>query len=71
MPLAPLPPDPELTAVELAAYMARTAGHPPDIARRIARLWKGDRRKASPDMFAVRLSPDEGYRITLPPPCGR
>ena len=62
MPLAPLPPDPEITAEELMACVARTTGYRPNVARRIARLlWKGGRRKANPDMFAVRFSPDDGY----------
>ena len=57
-----MPPDPEPTAAELAAYMAKRPTLRPDVTRGLAQIcWKSDQRQANPDMFAVPFSPREGY----------
>lgn len=69
MPLATLPLDPEPTAAELAAYMAKTTIIDPVIRCNFARLqWQADQQQANPNLFAVPFSPHEGYPDYLASP---
>ncbi len=62
MPLHTLPLDPEPTAAELAAYMAKTPTIYPDVTHRLAGLcWRSDQRSANPDIFAMPFSPHDCY----------